>query len=52
MSLTLGDNLAINAKEGNVEGVDFYILMCTKKCTLCRNRTSVHGGDNLMHVTL
>jgi hypothetical protein len=28
--LALGDNFAMNAKEGNSEGVDFYILMCTK----------------------
>ncbi len=28
--LTLGDNFSINVEERNVEGVDFYILMCTK----------------------
>ncbi len=26
----LGDNFAMNAKEGNEEGQDFYILLCTK----------------------
>ena len=28
----VGDNFAVNAKEGNSEGADFYIL----KCTLCK----------------
>lgn len=28
--LTLGDNFSINVEERNAEGVDFYILMCTK----------------------
>jgi hypothetical protein len=28
--LALGDNFAVNVEEGNVEGVDSYILMCTK----------------------
>jgi hypothetical protein len=26
----LGDNFVVNSKEGNIEGVDFYILLCTK----------------------
>jgi hypothetical protein len=28
--LALGDNFVVNAEEDNTEGVDFYILMCTK----------------------
>ncbi len=28
--LTLGDNFVVNVEEMNIEGVDFYILMCTK----------------------
>jgi hypothetical protein len=27
--LTLWDNFVVNVEEKNVEGVDFYILMCT-----------------------
>ncbi len=26
----VGDNFAINAKFGNVEGVDFYVICCSK----------------------
>jgi hypothetical protein len=26
----LGENFAVNLKEGNVEGVDFYILLCIR----------------------
>jgi hypothetical protein len=26
----VGDNFAINAKFGNVEGVDFYVICCNK----------------------
>ncbi len=28
--ILLGDNFAMNSKDGNSERVDFYILMCTK----------------------
>jgi hypothetical protein len=28
--LEVGDNLAINAKDGNIEGVYFYLILCTK----------------------
>ncbi len=44
--LVLGDNFAMNAK-----WVDFYIRCVPKQCTLCRNPTSVHGGNNLVQVT-
>jgi hypothetical protein len=28
--ISLGDNFVVNLEDGNLEGVDFYILMCTK----------------------
>jgi hypothetical protein len=28
--VSIGDNFAVNAEEGNEEGVEFYILLCTK----------------------
>lgn len=28
--ISLGDNFAMNVEEGYEEGVDFYILLCTK----------------------
>jgi hypothetical protein len=30
--ILLGDNFANFAKEGNEEGADFYILLCTQTC--------------------
>jgi hypothetical protein len=29
-TLEIGDNLVVNAKEGNDEGVSFWLIMCTK----------------------
>jgi hypothetical protein len=45
----LGDNFSLNAKEGIVEGVDFYILMCTIHY---KNHTHVCGGNSSMLATL
>ncbi len=28
--ISLGNNFAMNAKEWNEEGVDFYVLLCTQ----------------------
>jgi hypothetical protein len=28
--VSLGDNFVVNVKEGNEEGVDFYVLLCTQ----------------------
>ncbi len=28
--ISLGDNFVVNAEEGNEEGVDFYVLLCTQ----------------------
>lgn len=29
-TLEVGDNFVVNAKFGNVEGVDFYVICCSK----------------------
>ena len=42
--LEKGDVFAVIAEEGNVEGVDYYLLRCTRpKCTLQELTKDQHG---------
>jgi hypothetical protein len=46
-SLSVGDNFAIIAEPGNLEGADFYILQCTKGMHVVQEekRTDSWGGE-------
>ena len=41
-AIQVGDNFAVNAEEGNKEGVDFYLI----KCTSTLENLKVHKVDN------
>ena len=43
----MGDNFAENAEEGNLEGVDFYILKCTL-CKQCASQNIVDAWGNFV----
>lgn len=53
-TLDIGDNLAVNAAEGNSEGADFWLINCTKtmhvvKCAFtCMWGTSFEVGDEIV----
>jgi hypothetical protein len=44
--LEVGDNLAINAKDGNIEGLSFYLILCTKTFHKVRKAFRDHWGTS------
>jgi hypothetical protein len=45
--ISLRDNFTMNAKQGNEEGVDFYVLLCTKTSFMVEQAfTCANGGKN------
>ncbi len=42
--LKLGDNFVVNTKEGNKEGVDFYVVFCIHPMHVLEEDYTCHGG--------
>jgi hypothetical protein len=42
--LELGDNFVVNAKEGNEEGVEFYVMLCTQLAHILKEDYTCHWG--------
>jgi hypothetical protein len=42
--LKLGDNFVVNTKEGNEEGVDFYVVFCIHPMHVLEEDYTCHGG--------
>jgi hypothetical protein len=49
---SLRDNFIMNAKQGNEEGFNFYILVCTQTSFMVEQAfTCAHGGKNSLQVS-
>jgi hypothetical protein len=52
--LEVGDNLTFNVEDGNLEGVSFYLILCTKALHKVQKafndhwRTSFDEGDDVV----
>jgi len=50
--ISLRDNFTMNVKQGNENGVNFYILLCTQISFMVEWAfTCAHGGKNSLHMT-
>jgi hypothetical protein len=47
----LEDNFAMNSKQGNDKGVDFYVLICTKTMFIVSKPCTCPWDNNLMLAT-
>ncbi len=46
--LEIGDNLAVNVEDGNLEGMAFYLILCTKALHKVKEAFQIIGGQVLM----
>jgi len=40
----LGDNFVVNVEEGNEEGIEFYVMLCTQPTHILKEDYTCHWG--------
>jgi hypothetical protein len=51
-ALGIGDNLAVNAKDGSLKGASFWLIMCTRLLHKVKNLLQIGGRQLLMKVIM